>query len=313
MDLPILHHYWGSPYAEKIRLLLGYKKIDWLSCEIPVTPPRPNLAQVLGPFRRTPVLQLGADFICDTRLIAEAIDEFVPQPSLRTPANQALSQMICYWGEPRVFALFGPVRFRTAEDIAGAFNGAVSADQFGADRLPFMHPVYEAHRFGKIRASSLDHLRSYMDTLEVFFAGGDDFIGGVTPTFGDFSAYHTVWWLRMPPDHSEFLADYPAIKRWADRMAAFGHGTHRAIDDDDARQMMSRGGTAFQPDWTPRADRRLGQIVEIVPDDYGKNPVEGKVVAMTDRHVTIERATADMQTVRVHFPRMGYEIVTIGN
>jgi hypothetical protein len=96
-------------------------------------------------------------------------------------------------------------------------------------------------------------------------------------------------------------------------MAAFGHGTHRAIDDDDARQMMSRGGTAFQPDWTPRADRRLGQIVEIVPDDYGKNPVEGKVVAMTDRHVTIERATADMRTVRVHFPRMGYEIVTIGN
>lgn len=72
----ILHHYWGSPYAEKIRLLLGYKELQWRSLEIPVIPPRDSLQCVFGAFRRTPVLQIGADFFCDTRLIARCIAEY---------------------------------------------------------------------------------------------------------------------------------------------------------------------------------------------------------------------------------------------
>lgn len=44
----ILHHYWGSPYAEKVRLALGYKHAGWRSREITVTPPRPSLAPILG-------------------------------------------------------------------------------------------------------------------------------------------------------------------------------------------------------------------------------------------------------------------------
>jgi hypothetical protein len=31
----ILHHYWESPYAEKIRRILGYKGIAWRSVIIP--------------------------------------------------------------------------------------------------------------------------------------------------------------------------------------------------------------------------------------------------------------------------------------
>ncbi len=46
----ILHHYWLSPYADKVRRMLGAKGLAWRSVEAPVIPPRPSLSPVLGAF-----------------------------------------------------------------------------------------------------------------------------------------------------------------------------------------------------------------------------------------------------------------------
>src|SRR5580693_4543183 len=72
----ILHHYQLSPYSEKIRLALGLKGQNWRSVEIPVWTPSPKLTQMTGGYRRTPVLQIGAEFYCDTLLILGAIEGF---------------------------------------------------------------------------------------------------------------------------------------------------------------------------------------------------------------------------------------------
>jgi hypothetical protein len=61
----ILHHYPLSPYSEKIRLALGLKGATWKSVEIPVWTPRPKLTPMTGGYRRTPILQIGAEFYCD--------------------------------------------------------------------------------------------------------------------------------------------------------------------------------------------------------------------------------------------------------
>ena len=58
----ILHHYDGSPYSEKIRLLLGMKGLAWRSVQIPVIMPKPDLMPLTGGYRRTPVMQIGAGF-----------------------------------------------------------------------------------------------------------------------------------------------------------------------------------------------------------------------------------------------------------
>jgi glutathione S-transferase len=42
MSQIILHHYPTSPFAEKIRLILGYKKLDWHSVIIPMIMPKPD-------------------------------------------------------------------------------------------------------------------------------------------------------------------------------------------------------------------------------------------------------------------------------
>ena len=66
MSSLILHHYDISPYAEKIRLCFGLKGLAWRSVIVPMVLPKPDLMPLTGGFRRTPVLQIGADVYCDT-------------------------------------------------------------------------------------------------------------------------------------------------------------------------------------------------------------------------------------------------------
>jgi len=61
MSEVILHHYPMSPYAEKTRRALGIKKLAWRSVTIPVIMPKPDLMPLTGGYRKTPVMQIGAD------------------------------------------------------------------------------------------------------------------------------------------------------------------------------------------------------------------------------------------------------------
>src|SRR5439155_381795 len=81
----ILHHYWESPYAEKIRRILGFKRLAWRSVIIPMIMPKPDLTALTGGYRKTPVLQLGADIYCDTDLITGTIERLHPEPTLFPP------------------------------------------------------------------------------------------------------------------------------------------------------------------------------------------------------------------------------------
>ena len=78
----ILHHYWQSPFAHKIRLALGLIHASWSSVEIPRIPPKPLLTPLTAGYRRTPVLQHGADVFCDTQNIVRAIDELIDKDQL---------------------------------------------------------------------------------------------------------------------------------------------------------------------------------------------------------------------------------------
>ena len=93
----VLHHYWESPYAEKIRRILGFKQLAWKSVIIPMIMPKPDLLALTGGYRKTPVMQVGADIYCDTDCIARVIERLHPKPSLFPEGTDALSYMIGPW------------------------------------------------------------------------------------------------------------------------------------------------------------------------------------------------------------------------
>ena len=78
----ILHHYPTSPFSEKIRLILGAKKLPWKSVFIPPVMPKPDVEALTGGYRKTPFLQIGADIYCDSLLMCRVIDRLAPEPPL---------------------------------------------------------------------------------------------------------------------------------------------------------------------------------------------------------------------------------------
>ena len=74
----ILHHYATSPFSEKVRLVLGLKKMAWRSVTVPIMLPKPDVIALTGGYRRTPFMQIGADVYCDSALMCRVIDRRAP-------------------------------------------------------------------------------------------------------------------------------------------------------------------------------------------------------------------------------------------
>ena len=74
----ILHHYPTSPFAEKVRAVMGFKQLSWRSVHIPMIMPKPDVVALTGGNRRTPILQIGADVYCDTALICDELERIAP-------------------------------------------------------------------------------------------------------------------------------------------------------------------------------------------------------------------------------------------
>ena len=109
----ILHHYGLSPYSEKIRSILGYKKLAWHSVTAPVIMPKPDVVALTGGYRRAPAMQLGRDIYCDTRLICRVLDRLQPEPPL-VPNHLRASCMAFAALQRNLFFATIPVAFQPA-------------------------------------------------------------------------------------------------------------------------------------------------------------------------------------------------------
>src|ERR1700693_6088985 len=99
----ILHHYASSPFSEKIRLVLGYKNLAWKAVIIPRIMPKPDVVALTGGYRRTPVLQIGADIYCDTALICDVLEHRQPSPTLHPPGSKGADRIIAQWADSTLF------------------------------------------------------------------------------------------------------------------------------------------------------------------------------------------------------------------
>ena len=61
LPTPYLHHYPMSPFAEKVRLMLGHKQMTWKSVLVPTVAPKPDVVALTGGYSKTPLLQIGND------------------------------------------------------------------------------------------------------------------------------------------------------------------------------------------------------------------------------------------------------------
>jgi len=304
MNQPILHHYPTSPFAEKIRLILGYKKLAWQSVVIPMIMPKPDLTALTGGYRRTPVLQVGADIYCDTALIADVLDKMAPTPSLYPSPVNGACRIVAQWADSQVFPAAMAYNFQPAgiaQVFAGVPEEAVQA--FVADRAA-MRGSAPRMAIGEGTSTYKSQLRRLSDMLTEH-----PYLMGDLPTIADFSAYHPLWFtVERTPSLAGILEATPLLKDWMARMKSIGHGNNEKMKSSQAVEVACQASPEDVSQWSFVDEHgiALGSEVTITADNFGLEPTPGILVAATKTRLTLRREDALAGTVHVHFPRNGF-------
>jgi glutathione S-transferase len=203
----ILHHHDPSPFAEKIRLVFGLKGLPWASVQIPMIMPKPDLTALTGGYRKTPVLQVGADIYCDTALIATELEDRFPEPTLFPAGHTGLARALSRWSDGAFFEPGAGLSMAENPDIPAPvlddrkqFFNFMDFDRM-AEAVPHFYAQFQAQ------------CRLLEDELE---NSAGPYLLGASPAWIDILAYFPVWMARGNiPRAEELLAPYPAIDRWS--------------------------------------------------------------------------------------------------
>jgi len=302
----ILHHYPSSPFSEKVRLMLGYKNIPWKSVVIPMVSPKPDLVSLTGGYRKTPVLQIGADIYCDTALIADVLEHVEPLPTLYPEPSKGMARTLAQWADGTLFwtAMAYSMQPR---GLAQIFEHAPpeSAQVFAQDR--------KAMTMGMVRQRPQDAAASYKSYLRRMSDMLDDrpYLLGDMPCITDFAMYHPLWFTRVRTSVLAGVLDAtPAVLDWMDRMAAIGHGAMEKSNAQEAIDVAAASAPAALHDdiFQDEHGLALGSEVQVSAESFGQEPTRGELVAATRMHYTLRRTDPRAGLVHVHFPRIGYTL-----
>lgn len=302
MDI-FLHHYPPSVFSEKIRALLGYLELGWNSVIIPSIMPRPLLMPLSGGYRKTPVLQIGANVYCDSKIISRALARHCGNTELYRHGFTA--HRVADWADSYLFQVTVALNF--SPKAVAAMMGGFPPEEAAAFQKDRAQLTQGASITSLSAEAATAYLRHYLEELND--ALGEGFLFGQQPCIADFSVYHCLWFVSNNRTNAPLLDAYGNVRVWMDEMAAFGHGR---VEDSSGEAALA-AAKAASPQLPAIANNlpegfSLGQEVDVTPVDYGKIPVRGRLAAWSAEEVVIEREAPETGAVMVHFPAPGFEV-----
>jgi glutathione S-transferase len=307
----ILHHFDQSPFSEKIRLIFGFKGLAWTSVRIPRIMPKPELMPLTGGYRRTPVMQIGADVFCDSQIIIREIERRFPSPTLFPSGAAGVPWALGLWTD-RTF-------FQNAVNLVFGTLGLKVPPEFIEDRSRLRGASFDVAKMRAAIPQMRDQLRAHLGWIEAQLGDGRawllrDF------SLADVSAYMNVWYVRASLVATEdkavagldkIFAGLKQVAAWESRMRAVGHGGREEMSAGEALAIAAKAAPETAPEDDPDDPncRKVGERVVVVPDDYGKVEVRGEIVSLSTQHIAIRRVDERVGEIVVHFPRAGFHIL----
>ena len=291
----ILHHYPMSPYAELLRRALGIKQAAWRSVIIPNVAPKPELTPLTGGYRKTPVLQIGANIFCDTAIAIEALETAIPAPTLFPAPLGRLGALVALQAGGTTFS----------QAVGSAMSGFT-------DRLPdaFFEDRKALFGFDKARVKAGGpHLTSqflgWLARIDDALADGRAFIGGDAPGYADCAVAMNIWFQGNFGLKEARLASFPHATAWLARFDAAGPGTPTEMSGQDALAVARNAEPVVDKLVDADSGLSIDQPVTVRTEDPGADPVAGRLARLTARDVAVLRDDPQVGTVAVHFPRIG--------
>src|SRR5579872_4082718 len=293
----ILHHYDTSPFSEKVRLLFGLKGLSWGSVIQPTIMPKPELTPLTGGYRRIPVLQIGADVYCDSQVIMAEVAERAGGMPLGG-AGWAVN----LWADRLFFQSAVPIIFGEIE-VPKAFI---------EDREKLSGRPFDTAAMKSAAGYMQQQWRAQAAWLDQALAQSD-YLAGDAPGLADISAYMNVWFLggAVRQTTEQLMVGLDRLQAWRQRVRAIGHGDRHEMTPAQALEVAKAAEPAAYADHDAADPLGLapGAAVNVMADDYGRDPIAGTLVAANARRVVIAREDPALGRLQVHFPRVGYVVM----
>ena len=296
---PILYHYPMSPFSEKIRATMGVLDAEWHSVTVPAFPPRSDLSPFIGGYRRIPVLQVGAQFYCDSQLAYDALVERTSELRVLSPEDEHFRQ----WAETDVFfAVLSAQKPSTVMRFLIRELGVRGFLYFVRDRARMMR-VSALNVLSTADSSNL--IERYVAALSERLVD-QAFLSGLSPRYLDVCCYHPLWMAERV--NSKAWLHWPEpVRAWANRMQALGHGSKLSTSDGDIEAAI-RSDEVDMTNWSLAPGWRLGEAVVVSPLDYGLDPSWGQLTSLCDQRIVIRRRAPSGASIYLHFPRNGFSV-----
>ena len=295
---PVLYHYPMSPYSEKLRLTMGLRGVAWSSIQVSPQPPRGTLDNLLGGYRRIPVLQRGAHFYCDTRLAFEALHDDDASATQLDADDEALRD----WAEREIFfAVFSVVSPVKVLGFLTGQMGLLGVVRFMRDRTHMMrNATLDVLAAERARTAVQDFIAHFGVRLSTNL-----YLSGKQPGYLDLCCYHPLW-MTCQIDPRVASTWPPTVSRWMKRMDALGHGEVVPVTWDLALQDIAENqsvvaGVVVEP-------YQVGERVGVAPTDYARDETAGELVSMDADRIVMSRMLESGHAIYLHFPRKGFEL-----
>jgi glutathione S-transferase len=287
--------------------------------------PRPDLASIDVSYRKIPIMALGKDIYCDSRLIISKLELLYPGSSLApsTPTDVGVQKLFENWTiDGGIFA--NSVKLMPYWVENGMLNNKVFLD----DRQKLMggrRMTAEAMQAGRL--DGLQNMQHAFELLETtFLADGRDWVLGTTePSLADIDSVWPFEWLIVDKGMRGSLPDihfgdktYPRVHAWVRRFMAEVERkkqitkTPARLDGTSMRNRVLHAESTSEHVTFHHDDLlklQPGEEVEVFPSDYGQmNKSTGDLLGLTATEVVIRNKVG----IHLHFPRWNFSIVKSG-
>jgi glutathione S-transferase len=272
--------------------------LSWRSVIQPTIMPKPDLTPLTGGYRRAPVMQIGADIYCDSQVI---MAEILARAGA-DPTAEGAGWAVNLWSD-RVF-------FQSSVAVIFAELGEAVPKAFIEDREKLMGRPFDVAAMKAAAGPMRSQWRTQAGWIDAALSHGALYLSGDAPGLVDISAYMNIWFASnfTPQVADSLLAGLDRVLAWRERIKAIGHGNRSEMTPADALDVARAAEpaqTVAHDDSDPQA-LNPGQPVSVMADDYGRDPIEGRLVAANRARVVIERNDPALGRLHVHFPRVGY-------
>jgi hypothetical protein len=300
--------------------------------------PRPDLALLGVSYRRIPVMAIGRDIYCDTRIQLAALDKLFPptekHPSITPIGPEATALRTLF----EKYMVDGGL-FAQGSRLMPPELPMLKDPKFQKDRKEFSGRSFSPEEMKKGRPEALTHVRNGFVVLEesILADGREWVLGAKGPTLADIEGRKltlrkgerlmspAIWlfhWISRLPGalDSDVISPkiFPKTYAWIERFDAAIKKAIKSSPKPTDLKGPAAAQAVLQASYVdiPKVDDpdplriKAGEVVEVWPIDSGSSGRDsGKLVGLDRGQIVIEKKCQDeSEDVRLHFPRTIFRV-----